>query len=171
MNNNDEMNNKVEKCLSCSAVTPLSTTGITHAYLGASSGCWARFGEVLAREYADLQYFAVHPLTVDAYAVQHPGKESPQTVNSINLHLASLHAYYRNHLALHELAALKGRLANFKSQFQWLEPPEDLGELTVNEVWAATTAQEHRTVVLQWGEIMLECWHKHDRYIAALCRL
>jgi len=85
----------IEKCSSCGAETPLSNTDVTHAYLDASPGCWARYGEVLAREYSDPKYFSVHALTVDAYALQHPGQASPKTTNSLNLHLASLYAYYR----------------------------------------------------------------------------
>ena len=54
--------------------------GATHAYIGAVAGCWELFGEVLAREYEQPAYFAVHHLTVDAYAVQHPGTPSPRTI-------------------------------------------------------------------------------------------
>ncbi|MEM6714311.1 MAG: DUF5946 family protein [Cyanobacteria bacterium P01_D01_bin.6] len=75
----------LEKCHSCGAATPPSPTGVTHAYLDASPGCWARYGEVLAREYANVQYFAVHAITVDAYSAQHPGHPTPQEINSLNL--------------------------------------------------------------------------------------
>lgn len=155
----------VEKCRSCGAETPLSTTGVTHAYLDASPGCWERYGEVLAREYSDSKYFSVHAITVDAYALQHPGQESSKTTNSVNLHLASLYAYYRKNAELHELSTLKSRLANFKNQFQWLQPPKDLGAITVNEIWAATTAQQHRDRVIQWGETVLDCWSEYHPYI------
>jgi len=154
-----------EKCNSCGAETPLSNTGVTHAYLNSSPGCWARYGEVLAREYSDQRYFSVHALTVDAYTLQHPGQESSKTRNSLNLHLASLYAYYHKHVELHELSSLKGHLVNFKNQFQWLPPPKDLGSITVNRIWGANTAQQHRERVIEWGEIVLDCWSEYHDYI------
>jgi hypothetical protein len=160
----------IERCHSCGAETPLSNTGVTHAYLDASPGCWARYGEVLAREYSDPTYFSVHALTVDAYALQHPGEESSKTTNSLNLHLVSLYAYYRKHVELHELSNLKSRLANFKIQFQWLPPPKDLGAITVNEIWSANTAQQHRERVIEWGEMVLDSWREHHGHIEEIYR-
>lgn len=159
-----------EICESCGAETSLSTTGLTHAYLGASSGCWARYGEVLAREYSDSHYFVVHPLTVDAYAVQHPGTENLKTINSINLHLASLYSYYHNYMELHELLRLKSHLSKHKHQFQWLHPSEDSGDMTINNIWATNTAEQHCKSVVQWGEIVFECWSEHHSYIKDICQ-
>lgn len=160
----------METCSSCGAETPLSPTGVTHAYLDASPGCWARYGEVLAREYSDPKCFSVHALTVDAYALQHPGQESPKTVNSLNLHLTSLYAYYRKDVELHELSNLKSLLVNFKNQFRWLPPPKDLGVITVNEIWSVNTALQHRERVLEWGETVLDCWREHHGYIEEIYR-
>lgn len=155
----------LEKCHSCGAETPPSTTDVTHAYLDASPGCWARFGEVLAREYSDPTYFSVHALTVDAYALQHPGQASSKTINSLNVHLASLYGYYHKNVELHELSNLKSQLTKSKNQFQWLPRPVDLGIITVNEIWAANTARKHCERVIEWGEIVLECWRDHHSYI------
>ena len=47
----------------------------THEYIGASPACWETFSELLAREFADPAYGAVHRHTVDVYAVQHPGED------------------------------------------------------------------------------------------------
>ena len=65
-------------------------SGPTHRYMESLPGCWAIYGEVLAREYSDLAYAAVHRLTVDAYAVQHPGQPSPQSIQSVGVHLLRL---------------------------------------------------------------------------------
>lgn len=56
------------KCMGCGGVFA-EIQGPTHRYLESSPGCWAAYGEVLAREYSDPAYFQVHRLTVDAYAV------------------------------------------------------------------------------------------------------
>lgn len=159
----------LEQCHSCGAETPPSPTGVTHAYLDASPGCWARYGEVLAREYADAHYFAVHAITVDAYAIQHPGTESAQTINSVNLHLASLYAHYRNHVEISQLSQLKQYLSQHKERFQWLPPAADLGKMTINDIWQAETAEQHRELVLQWGKIVLDCWRDYHGYIEEMC--
>jgi hypothetical protein len=57
-----------------------------------SPGCWAAYGRVLEREYSDPVLFgAAHRLTVDAYALQHPGDpRERRAVQSFWLHGASL---------------------------------------------------------------------------------
>jgi len=155
----------LEICHSCGAKIPPSLTGASHAYLDASPGCWARFNDVLAREYSDFRYFAVHSLTVDAYAAQHPGAESRQTIRSINFHLLSLYAYYYGHRELYELSQLKQQLATLKQQFQWPTIPGDFGELTINDIWATETEQQHREAVSLWGKSVLDCWYDYHPYL------
>lgn len=77
------------KCFSCGALVK-DIDGPVHRYMDSSPGCWATFGEVLAREYSAVNYGLNHRLTVDAYALQHPGKHSPQSIQSIAVHLVSL---------------------------------------------------------------------------------
>lgn len=85
------MRAELEPCRGCGALVPCGD-GPTHRYIGASPGCWAVFGEVLAREYSDRRYWPVYQLTVDAYAVQHPGEPSRQTIQSAAIHLISLYS-------------------------------------------------------------------------------
>lgn len=68
--------------------------GPTHPYMSGSAGCWAAYGAVLAREYQDPALFRVsHRLTVDAYALQHPGDPADgRAVRSVWLHFAALDA-------------------------------------------------------------------------------
>ncbi|WP_217429780.1 DUF5946 family protein, partial [Sphingomonas bacterium] len=68
-----------------------AATGPAHGYLGASPACWARYGELLAREYGDPAYMAAHRLTVDAYCAQHPGEPERRTIQSAHVHLVGLH--------------------------------------------------------------------------------
>ena len=77
-----------EPCPGCGTLVP-DTDGPTHPYIGASPGCWAIYGEVLAREYGEYAYPPVHRLTVDA--AQHPGVPSQGSVRSVALHLISLY--------------------------------------------------------------------------------
>ena len=77
-------------CVGCGALVP-DVAGPTHPYIGASRGCWAIYGEVLAKEYGEYGYPPVHGLTVDAYAAQHPGTPSRQAIQSVAVHLIALY--------------------------------------------------------------------------------
>jgi hypothetical protein len=61
------------RCPGCGAVVPEVEETDTHTYIGSAPGCWLRYSEMLAREYGDIRYTPAHQLTVDTYAVQHPG--------------------------------------------------------------------------------------------------
>jgi len=63
------------RCFGCGGLFP-DVSGPTHRYMEATPGCWAAYGEVLARQYVDAGYATAGQMTVDAYAVQHPGTAS-----------------------------------------------------------------------------------------------
>jgi hypothetical protein len=92
------------------------------------------YGEVLAREYSDPASAKAHRLTVDAYAVQHPGKPSPQTIQSVAIHLSSLCLVLERGFDPGRATAAMQTLAKHKASFVWLPPPESLGERTVVDV-------------------------------------
>ena len=164
------MSSSVERCPSCGAITPTSPTGATHQYLVSSAGCWAVYGEVLAREYSDVSYMSVHSLTVDAYSAQHPGVEGPQTISSINTHLASLMAYFEDEAPLSSLAEVKSRMTGLKSQFRWPSQPASLGDITVMDALAAGDAESHRKVVVAWAKSVFLAWEPHHGDIRELLR-
>ena len=144
-------------CFSCGANTK-NIDGATHKYLLSTPGCWAMYGEVLAREYSDFAYMAVHDLTVDAYALQHPGKSSPQTISSLTIHLASLYAYFKFDCPAGELSKIKALVVRHKDEFMWLDPPSDLGHLTISDILLAENATQHCKRVNQWAEAVFERW-------------
>lgn len=142
-----------EACIGCRGRVPL-IQGAQHPYVGASAGCWAVYSEVLGREYADFRYAPVHQLTVDSYAIQHPGTATRRAQRSVALHLASL--YHMLELGQRQdqaRSALK-QLADSDQQFDWLEPPDFLGELSIVNVHAAQSAEEHKHLVTEWANIM-----------------
>lgn len=141
--------------------------GPMHRYLDSSPACWALYGEVLAREYADPAFFALHRLTVDPYAVQHPGRPSPQTVQSAALHLISLHVVLERGVSFDEAARLLPRAARDKSTYVWLEPPRTRGELTVAHVHAAQGVVDHLRRVRQWAECVWYAWADHHAQVRA----
>jgi hypothetical protein len=130
-----------------------------------SPGCWAAYGEVLEREYSEVTLATNHRLTVDAYAVQHPGRPSPQSIQSVCLHLVSLHLVLERAVDHSTATGILPQLAAHKETFHWLEPPDSLGELTVNQVLAATSAVEHRKAVVDWANSVWQAWATHHPVI------
>ena len=133
---------ETEQCVWCGLETKKSD-GAVHPYLESSPGCWAKYGELLAREYENFEYMQVHSLTVDAYALQHPGRQSPQTTQSVNIHLASLYSYFFLGFPLSKLADVKTSLSKNKKRFEWLAPPKSLSLINVKDILEANNASQH----------------------------
>lgn len=151
---------KTVQCFSCGAHVP-EAEGATHTYMRSSPACWAAFGEVLAREYGDAAYRAHHRLTVDAYAVQHPGDRSRAAVRSVALHLVSLCALFEEDATPGDATRLIQRLAEREEGFDWLRPPDELGAVTVADVLAARGPEEHLEAVERWARSAWEAWSAH----------
>ena len=161
---------QTEKCIACGLETE-RINGPVHKYLISSPGCWAKFGEILVREYENYEYMSVHALTVDTYTLQHPGTENPQTINSANVHLASLYSYFELGKPISELSKVKQDLEKYKDQFVWLEPPGDVSEITVASILKSESPSEHRESVVNWATYIYEKWETHHSRIASLLSL
>ncbi len=157
------------ECFSCGALVP-DTEGPVHRYMDSSPGCWAIYGQVLAREYSDASYFRNHRLTVDAYALQHPGEPSPQTIQSIALHLGSLHLVFDCGSEPGEATALLQELSRHKTKFCWLEPPSNLGSVSVLDVWTTKGATAHLAAVRTWATATWSAWEQHHAQVQAWVR-
>jgi hypothetical protein len=157
-------NSPLEPCPGCRAALP-RTTGPVHRYLESSPACWQAYGEVLQREYSDPERMTVHRLTVDAYAVQHPGRPSPQSIRSVAVHLLSLRAVFELGLSP---AAATARMAAWTraAEFHWLTPPEQRGELTVLTVLPTSTVAEHLHAVREWARSAYLAWTPHHAQLA-----
>ncbi len=153
-----------ERCVGCGAELT-AVEGPTHRYLESSPSCWAVYGEVLAREYSDFELMGVHKLTVDAYAVQHPGRPSPQTIQSAGVHLIRLYLIFERGFPPERTDAVMRAAARHKSTFHWLEPPAGLGPLTAADVARAGSTQRHRDLVRQWAEQMWAVWAAHHETV------
>ena len=147
-------------CPGCGVDLPAANSP-THAYMGASPACWARYGELLAREYENPALFAaVHQLTVDAYAVQHPGVPERRTIQSVALHLSTLCLVLERGAdpskgpKLHELIVER-------PIWHWLAPPEPNGTLTVLDVLSTRSPGEHEAAVRAWAEDIWRAWASH----------
>jgi hypothetical protein len=147
-------------CIGCGGIVP-EIDGPTHRYLDASPGCWQLYGEVLAREYSDRAYWASHRLTVDAYAVQHPGRPSAQSIQSVAAHLISL-CLVLERQAAHDYAVRAIRKATAVSErVEWLQPPASMGTTTVVDVHGASDADDHAERVRAWADAAWSAWSEH----------
>ena len=151
-------------CPGCGVVLPTRTGLPKHPYIGASPECWAEFGKLLAREYEDAAYRHVHQLTVDAYAVQHPGRREERAIQSVAVHLMTLAMVVGDGLDPREGPRLHKRMVRARG-FQWLEPPSMEGRMTVLDVLQAKTPLEHDRLVRAWAEDLWEVWAAHHRTV------
>ena len=142
---------------------------MAHPYIGASSGCWKLYGQLLAREYSDPEYMKVHRFTVDAYAVQHPGKMERRSIQSVNSHLVALYLLIEKKLDVGFATASIGKIIEQEgNSFEWLEPPSNLGEITVTDVLKANNSEEHHQLVKSWATEVWQCWSAHHDRISDL---
>lgn len=159
----DEAPGFFEECWGCGALVPRDK-GPAHDYIGAAPGCWAIFGEVLEREYADYErYFDVYRLSVDAYAAQHPGEPSRRSVQSMAVHLIRIHLVLERGLPPERANEAMQRVSSRKD-FAWLEPPESLGEITVVDV-RRSGREEHAECVRRWARSVWEAWSGHHETV------
>lgn len=154
------------KCMGCGGLFA-DIEGPTHRYIQSSPGCWATYGEVLAWEYSDQAYFQVHRLTVDAYAVQHPGHPSAQSIQSVAVHLISLCLALVHNVDLQRATAAIQMAVKIKGRFVWLTPPSSLGSFTIADVHKAQDVEEHMHLVRTWADSVWSAWSPHHATIHA----
>jgi hypothetical protein len=154
---------KLSACPGC-GVLLAELAGPVHAYMTSSPACWAVYGEVLAREYADPACRVLHRLTVDAYAVQHPGGQDPRAVKSVARHLLSLHAVFERGWSVEQATALLGRTVDLRDAV-WLAPPRTVSAVTVDTVRRANSSAAHLLAVQAWAEAAWRDWADHHEQV------
>ena len=123
------------------------------------------YGEVLAREYSDRVYFDVHRLTVDAYAVQHPGSTDRQSIHSVGVHLARLCLFLEYGLTADKANDAMLGVGKKKQSFFYLDPPESLGSITASDVYAVDSVEKHKIIVREWAQCAWDAWEQHHSTI------
>ena len=126
-----------------------------------SPACWHLFGEILSREYSDQAYRDVYRLAVDAYAVQHPGQDSRQAIQSVGVHLVRLCLFIEHALDPRRANDAMLKAAKAKSQYHRLERPPHLGEITVADVASTTSVEQHKAAVRAWAHSAWTAWAVH----------
>lgn len=157
------MNGEMYVCVGCGARFP-PFLGPVHDYMESSPACWRAFGDLLAAEYATPALLSVHRLSVDAYAVQHPGGSSRAAIQSVGLHLARLMASLENPAPPKETNAIMLRFTARKSELVKLEPPSGFA-MTIADVVPFAGGPAHGEKVTAWAKSALNDWRAHHAYI------
>jgi hypothetical protein len=163
-----------------------------HRYLGASSSCWALQTALLIGETGEIDLsrhvprsVALSPetakgvssvgtsLMIDAYAAQHPGVPSPQSIQSVGLHLLTLHGVIERGVASEHALWIRRRPLRWKGVFRWLEPPDLRHTMTVADVALASPADRVMALATYSGSVydawaapyrdVIASWY--DRYV------
>lgn len=139
-----------------------------HLYVGAAPGCWAAYAEMIGRQLGDPELAEAGMLAVDVYMAQHPGVPGRQASQSVWVHLIGLCLALEHGYGGVASAGAKARAAAPDATFEWLEPPASLGSITVLDVLATDTADEHRAAVQHWATSVWAAWALHQAAIRRL---
>ena len=154
-------------CPDCRAPVP-DIDGPTHPYLGANAGCWATWGAFRAGAMARPGLGALMPLAVDAYMAQHPGTQGRRQAQSVAVHLASICLVLELGRTPVEGIRAKQVLLVRNPLFGWLQPPGDLGAVTILDVLAVPEATVPEATVLDWATVVWRAWSVHHAAIRPL---
>ncbi|MEA3049838.1 MAG: hypothetical protein QOG84_1674 [Sphingomonadales bacterium] len=155
----------LEPCPGCGRLYPRIEEP-AHAYIGASPGCWAEYGALLALEYGDAPLMRWHRLTVDAYTAQHPGVPGRRSAQSVQVHLAGLYLTLERGLDAAAVARVMQRLADGRSH-AWLEPPPLATGAGVAELIEAAGGPDYGARARAWAEAVWQAWAPHHSAIRA----
>ena len=143
--------------------------GPRHVYFNATAACWAKYGEVLGREFSTPALLRIHQLSVDTYAAQHPGGAHPD--KSIAIHLVGLYSVLVQHVPTAEMPRRHKYLAEAVRDWPHFEPPARLGRLRASDVARTNSAEAHAAAVRAWAHSVWTAWSEHHTAIEDFARL
>ncbi|HBS36675.1 MAG TPA: hypothetical protein DEA50_16610 [Parvularcula sp.] len=153
----------LEPCRGCGGLfAPFD--GPVHDYMESSPACWRAFGHVLAAEYSTPELLPVHRLSVDTYAVQHPGGASRQAIQSVGLHLARLYLQLEHPRPPKETNEVMRAFAGRKESLTRLTPPEKFS-MTLADVAPFIGAPPHAAKTMEWARAAWNDWSGAHEYI------
>jgi hypothetical protein len=150
--------------------------GPRHRYIDASPACWDVYTRLMAGD-PPIGSSLRRSLLVDAYAVQHPGGDTPQATQSVAVHLVALEAVLG--AGMDSGLAIQIRVAAVEvgrqcAGYPRLEPVPESWELTVAAISGRGSPGERgeitdryvRTVWETWKGLhgsLIEGWHLRTR--------
>jgi len=146
----------MEKCIGCGGRYKL-VEGSIHKYMLSSPGCWHHYGKILAREYESPALFAkAHRYSVDAYALQHPGKiNDRRAYQSVRLHYISLHLIFEHEYSLSQATGVLQKLAGMN--FEPLPIAEIEFTKTASDI-SDSNVLAHAEQVKLWAKSAYDSW-------------
>ena len=150
----------VVACVGCGGVVP-RVDGPVHRYMTASPGCWRAYTELLA---GGLPPSPASGLTVDAYAVTHPGVPGPQSTPSVWTHLLTLCFVLERRWPVERAIHLRRTGADAFDRWPWLTPPDSMGAVTAIDIDAAIRARDGSAAVdltRRWVDGAWAAWGSH----------
>lgn len=131
-----------------------------------SPACFALFNRVLACEYSDPALQPTHRLTVDTYALQHPGDAAERRqIQSVGLHLARLGLQLTRPMPPRQTNDVMLGLGQHKHTLVYLDPPPAF-TMTVADVAKFAGTDQHAAKVTDWARTTWNDWSAHHDYIA-----
>ena len=158
----------LERCIGCGGeFEPLD--GPVHDYMDSSAACFAAFNALLVAEYSSPALMGIHRLTVDTWAVQHPGnhraiEEDRRAIQSVGLHLARLMLQLERPRPPTETNAVMLDFSRYKSTLKLLTPPA-VFTTTVAEIAPFAVSPMHIEKVRGWAKATWNDWYADHAYI------
>jgi hypothetical protein len=130
-------------------VTAVACAGCGWTVHGGTAGCRARFEALLARDFADSRFFAVHRTFVDCYSLQHPD-DYCVSAKSLAAHLVGLAQI---------IDGAAGAATGSPELRRWLDGnralekpplPTDRGAITLGDIEGIEDPAEWREAVRGW---------------------
>lgn len=155
----------VERCVGCGATVPV-VQGPVHRYMTAAPGCWVMFADRLAPMYHNPHFTTARQLSVDAYAVQHPGSPNSQAIQSVAAHLLSLYAYIELNQPVTGAPRLLARATSVKALYVWLTPPSYVPRRTVADMPHTADPTVVTVAAWEWARAAWDAWRAHHAQVA-----
>ena len=147
-------------CPGCGARVVAPERTATHAYIGASPGCWLRWTDLHGGGLIRLGRQAN-----DAYAAQHPGVDERRARQSVAVHLIALCHWLEHGIVDPQLTDLTRALLEGRPDWPWLTPPEQYA-LTIHDLPIPAEPAETR----RWVEAVWHAWKPHHETVRAWAR-
>ena len=151
-------------CIGCGGLVP-AVDGPTHRYMESSPGCWASMARSCPGVFGSGLCHTASPNGRSAFAVQHPGRPSPQSIQSVGVHLVRLCLILERGFSDAAAGDAMPTIARRKSEFRWLTPPASMGPVTAIDVWNAKSAKEHLEAVSAWAQSAWQAWVLHHEQV------
>lgn len=148
-------------CPGCGLILALRD-GPKHAYLGASSACWALYQRLSCASTAQADERRVQRLMEGAYAAQHPGVRQLRSVQSVAVHLMDLCVLLERSGEVRRSLPEPGRTPRRRAlDLHWLEPPALRGTMTVADALGGKAAPGRAAGVEAWAREVWSAWEPH----------